>query len=649
MATEELIVLLDAQTQKLDAKLKATEKRLDNFEGKTGKADKSLMSMSATAKSVGAGLLKVATVVLAVNAAVSAMVLSAASGRKELEALSRQAKTSTENFQALSFATMQYGVNAEQIGDISKDISDKMSEFSIAGTGAFQDYADSIKLTKDEARQAAKEFTTMSSEEVIGKMVSEMEKAGVSATDMTFALESVGNDLSKLQPLFAGNSSELSKLKDRFKLVNDELSITGSQAEKLKEVSTSYQLMTTQLGNASTAISATLAPVMDDFFNDIISVVPTATQTIIDFANSFLDAENISSIDGVNKQIQASQARILETEIERAAIAKQANSYAKDGGAFNASALRQLDESIAGERTRTEELNNQLLVLEAQNKKLADARSLKGGQIGGESGDGTSGGIGTGDEIQAIADRFKTEEELLSAKLTRELELVGEDKDLRYALEEEYLMSIVTLEQEAEDKKKKAAADAIKDTAILKEKAAKAEIALTESVAKNAMSLTKMILGDSKAAAILALGIQKAQALSANATATASGATLAFAAQQIPGDPTSFARGTAAASSVKTMGAINAGLIIATGLGEAAGIAKGDSGGGLSGSGGGAITPRSEAGNFQEETSSLSLTDSGSGGSSSTQFTFATDTGDQLMDLIAESLNKGRAEGRFNG
>jgi hypothetical protein len=37
MATEELIVLLDAQTQKLDAKLRATEKRLDDFEGTTKK------------------------------------------------------------------------------------------------------------------------------------------------------------------------------------------------------------------------------------------------------------------------------------------------------------------------------------------------------------------------------------------------------------------------------------------------------------------------------------------------------------------------------------------------------------------------------------------------------------------------------------
>ena len=165
------------------------------------------------------------------------MTLNSAKNRKELELLSRQAKTSTDDFQGLAFATAQYGLSAEQMGDISKDISDKISEFSIAGTGAFQDYADTVKLTKEEAREAAKEFAAMSSQEVIGKMVSEMERAGVSASDMTFALESMGNDLSKIQPLFAKNSEELTKLKDRFRLVNEELQITDIQAEKLKDVS----------------------------------------------------------------------------------------------------------------------------------------------------------------------------------------------------------------------------------------------------------------------------------------------------------------------------------------------------------------------------------------------------------------------------
>ena len=45
-------------------------------------------------------------------------------------------------------------INAEQIADISKDIADKLGEFSAAGTGVFQDYADVMKLTKEQLKQA---------------------------------------------------------------------------------------------------------------------------------------------------------------------------------------------------------------------------------------------------------------------------------------------------------------------------------------------------------------------------------------------------------------------------------------------------------------------------------------------------------------
>ena len=86
------------------------------------------------------------------------MTLKASSSRKELEAFARQAKTTEENFQALSFATNQFGVNAEQIADISKDVADRLGEFATAGTGTFQDYADVMKLTKEQAKKSLLSF-----------------------------------------------------------------------------------------------------------------------------------------------------------------------------------------------------------------------------------------------------------------------------------------------------------------------------------------------------------------------------------------------------------------------------------------------------------------------------------------------------------
>jgi hypothetical protein len=634
MATEELIVLLDAQTQKLDAKLRASEKRMDEFEGKTTKADKSLFNISKTGKMVGNKFLDLAKGALAVNAAISAMVLLSAKNRKALELLSSQAKTSAEDFQALSFATSQYGVNAEQIADISKDISDKVAEFSIAGTGAFQDYADTLKLTKEEAREAAQEFTTMSSQEVIGKMVSEMEKAGVSASDMTFALESVGNDLSKLQPLFAGNSTELDKLKKRFNDVNDSLQITSVQAEKLKEVSTSFELMTTQIGNASTSISATLAPVMDDFFNDVINVVPDATQTIIDFANSFLDAENISSIAGVNTQIQEAQSRIIDSQKKINDLKKASNSYSKDGGEFNVRAQRQLEEAIESERARTEELNDQLEVLEAQNKALDDARTLKGGSIGGEDGEGVVSGAGTGDQIQAIADRFATEEELLVNKLERELEIIGDNDELKAQLQEEFLDNALERELAFEAEKEKISKDAaLKEARIEKNKA------LTEKKIES----QKLALAGRTAQTLLDQGISSQQKLF---SIIKDGAASQIEAYGLTAGAKALAElgpiaGPPAAAAYIGWSQVAAGVVRAMPIGGSSG------GGGTPSGGASSEAPQQSQQDFQEQTSSLELTDSSSGGSNQQTITFGSDTGDDLVNAIAEALNKGMSEGRF--
>ncbi len=482
MATESLIIELDAKTSKLDARLKRTEKQLDSLDKSTKKVDKSLLSLTSIAKTTAKGMAVMATAVIAANAAISAMVLNSANNRRELEIMARQAKLSTEEFQALASATKLYGINAEQIADISKDVADRIGEFSAAGTGTFQDYADVIKLTKEEARKVAIEFQALSGKEVIGRMVSEMEKAGVTGDKMTFVLESMGNDLSRLAPLFADNSKELKILEARFEKLNGSLQITAAQADSLKKVGQTYGDMTTQIGSATTAISATLAPVMDDFFNDVIKVVPQATQTIIDFINSFLDAENITTISAINKEIEASQGRILELQEDKTALARQDTSYRKDSGEFNQRAIVQLQESIDLERIRTGELNDQLKILEDQ-ERLAAAKTGIGGEIGGLI--GSDSGVGTGDEIQAIADRFKTEQALLTEKLERELELIGENDELKILLHDEFIINMIELDDAFDERQLEALEKLEKGKAAIKAKAEKDLLKIQDKKAKS--------------------------------------------------------------------------------------------------------------------------------------------------------------------
>ena len=669
MATESLIIELDAKTAKLDARLKTTEEKLEQLNTQTKKTDKGFKDFTKAAKNVSGKLKWVAAGALAVGTAITAMTLKAASSRKELEGFARQAKTTAEDFQALSFATSQYGINAEKIADISKDIFDKIGEFSAAGTGTFQDYADVMKLTKDEARSLAIEFQSLSGEEVIGRMVSEMEAAGTSGAQMTFVLESMGSDLSKLMPLYQGNSKELLTLKKRFTDVNDSLQITGIQAEKLKAVSTTYGLLTSQLGNAATAVSATIAPVMDDFFNDIIAVVPDATQSIIDFINTFLNAENITSIGGVQQQIKKVNEEIKLTTEEMIGKAPRIQ--------------KGMETQIKGDIRRREELEAQLVVLQEQEISLENANRLKGGSIDGSG--GTS-GVGTGDELQAIADRFKGEEQLLTEKLERELEVLGEHNankaqleqdfianmadavgadeeqlliekydielekiaehnQLKLDLEDQYLMDIVAMDQRAEDDKLAAKEKSEKDKLKISEKAAKAEEKLEGLKRSFAGRTAQTLLSSSLSTQGKLFSIVKdSAAAQIEAYGLTAGAKALAELGPIAGPPVM--------ASYIGWSQVAAGVVRALplggggGSGGSGGLSSGGGGGGFSGGNTGMGTNAPEQQNFEAEMSGLEIDDASERGSGVQTIRFAVDSGDDLIDAISNALNKANNEGR---
>jgi len=107
---------------------------------------------------------------------------------------------------------------------------------------------------------------------------------------------------------------------------------------------------------------------------------------------------------------------------------------------------------------------------------------------------------------------------------------------------------------------------------------------LRSSTVQAGIGLLNVFAGESKAAALASIAITKGMAIAQTIAHTQTAATLAFASQLVPGDPTSFARATAASSAVQGTGALKVGLIAATGLAQAYQVT--DGGGGSVGTGG---------------------------------------------------------------
>lgn len=506
---------------------------MDELDERTEKTDLSLKSLGQSAKNAGGIVKNLAVGIAGAAAAISTFVVMTAKNRQELEILARQAKLTTEEFSALSFATKQYGINGEQIADISKDIADKMGEFGTAGTGAFQDFADVVGMTKEEAQVLAIQMQDMSGPQVIGELVRRMEDAGASTNDMTFALESVGNDLSRLLPLFADGGKELKSLEGSFISATAGMKLTQDQAKELEGAARSFDALTASLGASANVIAANLAPAITDFFNEIKSIIPLVTEDLVNFINSFKEIGELRTVREVEGQIGNLNLEIAKIKENLAEGDIFGLSFGEAGEAHLNDRLEQLKELEARLAT---------VKLEAEESGVGSA-----GGSAPSAGDSAGAELPSAEEILAevrannlklqqealaesnatalasIEDRFKTETELLQEKLEEELIIAAENDELKLQLRQEFTDNILAIEEKKnEDLKKqedKLAREKERSDKILlrqEKKDADQKTKIGESFLGAAKSLNSDLLEDNKAVgagiivADTAMGVQKA-------------------------------------------------------------------------------------------------------------------------------------------
>ena len=297
---ETLIVELDARTEALERALRRVNDQLEDTEESTNNADSSLMKMSKTAGAVGRGLktvagvaVKSAAAVMALKAAVVATTSVAAAYGREIELNAELSKLSVESMQAWAHATGTVGIDLEKLGDITKDTSEKIGDFINTGGGGFQDFADAMKLTKEEASKAAQEFQGMAGTDILQSMVTQMEAAGVSSEQMSHALEGMASDTTRLIPLLRDGGAAVKEMKQQFYETNVVLSETD--IEKLGELSSSFQ-------DLSSTFSATMGKFSVEYADQINSIIENtkeglkivgdefASGSLTDRLNSFYSA-----------------------------------------------------------------------------------------------------------------------------------------------------------------------------------------------------------------------------------------------------------------------------------------------------------------------------------------------------------------------
>lgn len=157
------------------------------------------------AKEVGASIAAIgvaaATAAVGIGIAGLAIVKNTAQQVTEADRWAKSLKMSTQDLLSWQYAAEQAGLTGDNIADIFKDINDKVGDAVLNKSGEAAQALDTLGLSAEKLSKQSPDKQLMAISAALQKIPSQAGKTNI--------LESLGNDLSKMLPLFDNNNEKL--------------------------------------------------------------------------------------------------------------------------------------------------------------------------------------------------------------------------------------------------------------------------------------------------------------------------------------------------------------------------------------------------------------------------------------------------------
>lgn len=219
------------------------------------------------AKEVGASIVAIgaaaATAAVGIGAAGLAVVKNTAQQVTEADRWAKSLKMSTQDLLAWQYAAEQAGLTGDNIADIFKDINDKVGDAVLNKSGEAAQALDTLGLSAEKLSQQSPDKQLLAISSALQKIPSQAGKTNI--------LESLGNDLSKMLPLFDNNNEKLKQ----FIQISKDFGIAPPQEDidNLVKVNQFFQDIETSARGLKMEIASGLATVdlspLQDGLNDI--------------------------------------------------------------------------------------------------------------------------------------------------------------------------------------------------------------------------------------------------------------------------------------------------------------------------------------------------------------------------------------------
>ncbi len=176
---------------------------------------------------------------------------------KSADSLATAVGVSRQSLQEWQYAGKRVGLEADGVADILKDVGDKMGDLAITDGGAAIDVFEKLNLDINQFKQ-------LSPDEALLKMASAMDSASLTQNEKTFLFESLGSDLTLLEPLLRNNAEKLRELRNEAK--SSGAVLNNIEFDRLKQANIALDRLAGQmqgLGNQSAQTMAHLAESLD--------------------------------------------------------------------------------------------------------------------------------------------------------------------------------------------------------------------------------------------------------------------------------------------------------------------------------------------------------------------------------------------------
>lgn len=228
-----------------------------------------LTSMSGVAKRAGVALAGAFSVGVIANWVKQTTLATA-----EMQRMAQLSGSTVEEFQKWGYAAQSVGIEQDKLGDIFKDVQDKIGDFLQTGGGAMADFFENIA---PRVGVTAEQFRNLSGPQALELFVSSLDKANLSQSEMTFYMEAIANDATLLLPLLRDNARGFNELAAEAE--NLGLILSSEDAAGAREFQRNMQTMGAVSDGFSKQISAELVPTLNQMNGLFIDVAREGTYT----------------------------------------------------------------------------------------------------------------------------------------------------------------------------------------------------------------------------------------------------------------------------------------------------------------------------------------------------------------------------------